>query len=290
MKQQPFVDAHVHFYDMQHPELIYGDWQLGVPHPMLGMKLQRLAERNYLAENYIAETRASNVVKAVHVQAAIGSKDPVKETEWLQAAADRTGYPHGIVAYADLRDSNVEEVLEGHCRYANMRGIRDFSHGDYLIEPDFWRGFELMEKYNLVSSISAQWPDMVKLRDLAGKFPNVQIVIDHTGAPQERTAEYFTKWREGMSTLAEADNIVCKISGLAMTDNDWTVDSIRPYVLHCIEAFGPDRCIFATNWPVDWLWSFYGKVVDAYLEITGEFSDAERTAMFSGNSERLYRI
>ncbi len=290
MKQQPFVDAHVHFYDMQHPELIYGDWQLGVPHPMLGMKLQRLAKRNYLAENYIAETRASNVVKAVHVQAAIGSKDPVKETEWLQAAADRTGYPHGIVAYADLRDSNVEEVLEGHCRYANMRGIRDFSHGDYLIEPDFWRGFELMEKYNLVSSINAQWPDMVKLRDLAGKFPNVQIVIDHTGAPQERTVEYFAKWREGMSNLAEADNIVCKISGLAMTDNDWTVDSIRPYVLHCIEAFGPDRCIFATNWPVDWLWSSYGKVVDAYLEITGEFSDAERTAMFSGNSERLYRI
>lgn len=290
MKQQPFVDAHVHFYDMEHPELIYGDWQLGVPHPMLGMKLQRLAERNYLAENYIAETRASNVVKAVHVQAAIGSKDPVKETEWLQAAADRTGYPHGIVAYADLRDSNVEEVLEGHCRYANMRGIRDFSHGDYLIEPDFWRGFKLMEKYNLVSSINAQWPDMVKLRDLAGKFPNVQIVIDHTGAPQERTVEYFVKWSEGMSTLAEADNIVCKISGLAMTDNDWTVDSIRPYVLHCIEAFGPDRCIFATNWPVDWLWSSYGKVVDAYLEITGEFSDAERTAMFSGNSERLYRI
>ena len=290
MKQQPFVDAHVHFYDMQHPELIYGDWQLGVPHPMLGMKLQRLAKRNYLAENYIAETRASNVVKAVHVQAAIGSKDPVKETEWLQAAADRTGYPHGIVAYADLRDSNVEEVLEGHCRYANMRGIRDFSHGDYLIEPDFWRGFKLTEKYNLVSSINAQWPDMVKLRDLAGKFPNVQIVIDHTGAPQERTVEYFAKWREGMSNLAEADNIVCKISGLAMTDNDWTVDSIRPYVLHCIEAFGPDRCIFATNWPVDWLWSSYGKVVDAYLEITGEFSDAERTAMFSGNSERLYRI
>jgi len=83
---------------------------------------------------------------------------------------------------------------------------------------------------------------------------------------------------------------VCKISGLAMTDSDWTADSIRPYVLHCIEAFGPDRCIFATNWPVDWLWSSYDTVVNAYLEITAEFSNAERTAMFSGNSERLYRI
>lgn len=290
MQNPPFVDSHVHFYDMQHPELIYGDWQLGVPHPMLGMKLQKLAERNYLAEDYIAETRAANVTKAVHVQAAIGSKDPVKETEWLQAAADRTGYPHGIVAYADLRDAKVEEVLEGHCRYQNMRGIRDFSYGDYLVEPDFWRGFALMEQYNLVSSISAQWPDMVKMRDLAGRFPNVQIVIDHTGAPQERTDEYFANWQRGVATLAEAENIVCKISGLAMTDNDWTADSIRPYVLHCIETFGPDRCIFATNWPVDWLWSSYDKVVDAYREITADFSDAERTAMFAGNSERLYRI
>jgi predicted TIM-barrel fold metal-dependent hydrolase len=286
----PFVDAHVHFYYMQHPELIYGDWQLGVPHPMLGMKLQKLAERNYFAEDYIAETRAAGVTKAIHVQAAIGSKDPVKETEWLQVAADRTGYPHGIVAYADLRDGNIEGVLERHCSYPNMRGIRDFSYGDYLVEPDFWRGFALMERYNLVSSISAQWPDMVKLRDLAGRFPNVRIVIDHTGAPQERTPEYFSNWQRGMTTLAEAGNIVCKISGLAMTDNDWTVDSIRPYVLHCIETFGPDRCIFATNWPVDWLWSTYDKVVDAYREITADFSDAERTAMFAGNAERLYRI
>ena len=290
MQDQSFVDAHVHFYDMQHPELIYGHWQLGVPHPTMGMRLQRLAERNYLAEDYIAETRVANVTKAVHVQAAIGSKDPVKETEWLQAAADRTGYPHGIVAYADLRDSKVEEVLEGHLRNPNMRGIRDFSYGDYLVEPDFWRGFALMDRYNLVSSISAQWPDMMKLRDLAGKFPNVQVVIDHTGAPQERTDEYFSNWRRGMATLAEAENIVCKISGLAMTDNDWTVDSIRPYVLHCIETFGPDRCIFATNWPVDWIWSTYDKVVDAYREITAGFSDAERIAMFAGNSERLYRI
>ena len=290
MQKLPFVDAHVHFYDMQHPELIYGDWQLGVPHPTLGMQIQKLAERNYVAEDYIAETRAANVTKAVHVQAAIGSKDPVKETEWLQAAADRTGYPHGIVAYADLRDVKVEKVLEDHCQYPNMRGIRDFSYGDYLVESDFWRGFALMEKYNLVSSISAQWPDMVKLRDLAGKFSNVQIVIDHTGMPQERTDEYFSNWRGGMATLAESENIVCKISGLAMTDNNWTLDSIRPYVLHSIETFGPDRCIFATNWPVDWLWSTYNSVVEAYLEITEDFSDAERIAMFSGNSERLYRI
>ncbi|MDA1347946.1 MAG: amidohydrolase family protein, partial [Chloroflexi bacterium] len=215
---------------------------------------------------------------------------PVKETEWLQAAADRTGYPHAIVAYADLRDPRVEEVLDRHCQYPNMRGIRDFSYGDYLVEPDFHRGFALMAKYGLVASFSVQWPDMGKLRDLAARFPDVPIVIDHTGAPAERTDEYFESWRRAMATLAEAGNVVCKISGLAMTDNDWTVESIRPYVLHCIDTFGADRCLFATNWPVDSVWSSYDAVIDAYREITSGFSADERAAMFSGNSERLYKI
>ena len=91
MTKRDFVDAHVHFYDMQHPELVYDHWKPGEPHPTLGWQIQKLAERNYVAEDYIAETRNANVVKAVHVQAAIGSKDPVKETEWLQEAAGRTG-------------------------------------------------------------------------------------------------------------------------------------------------------------------------------------------------------
>ena len=87
MDKLDFVDTHVHFYDLQHPELVYEHWQPGVPHPVMGWKLQKLAERNYIAEDYIAETRNANVTKAVHVQAAIGSPDPVTETEWLQAAA-----------------------------------------------------------------------------------------------------------------------------------------------------------------------------------------------------------
>lgn len=290
MPKLDFVDAHIHLYDMKHPELFYGHWQPGVPHPFLGEQIQRLAERSYFAEDYIAETRNANVTKAVHVQAAIGTKDPVKETEWLQEAADRTGFPHGIVAHADLRDSDVERVLERHCRYPNMRGIRDFSYGDYLVEPDFHRGFALLEKYNLRSSMNAQWQDMEKLRDLAGKFPNITIVVDHAGFPEERSTEYFEKWRRGMAVAAEADNIRCKISGLGEADNNWTVDSIRPYVLNCIETFGVERCFFASNWPVDWLFSSYDTVVDAYTEITAGFTRDEQVALFSTNAEVLYNI
>ena len=90
MDKLEFVDTHVHFWDMQHPDLFYGHFQPDFDHPMLGTKLRRLGESNYQADDYIAETRSAGVTKAVHLQAAVGSKDPVKDTEWLEAAAGRT--------------------------------------------------------------------------------------------------------------------------------------------------------------------------------------------------------
>ena len=83
--------------------------------------------------------------------------------------------------------------------------------------------------------------------------------------------------------------IICKISGVGIGDNNWTVDSIRPYVLHCIETLGTDHCLFGTNWPVDSLWSTYDAVVDAYHEIISEFSHDEQVAMMSRNAEQLYK-
>ena len=148
MARLDFVDTHVHFYDMQHPELFYAHWQPDVDHPTLGAQTRKLGERNFVAEDFISLTRNAGVTKAVHVQAAIGSPDPVTETEWLQEAADRTGFPHAIVAYADLRDPAVEGTLERHGASPNMRGIRDFSYGDYLVEPDFHRGFAQGQEFN----------------------------------------------------------------------------------------------------------------------------------------------
>ena len=106
----------------------------------------------------------------------------------------------------------------------------------------------------------------------------------------ERTDEYFEKWKSGVAVAATCDNIRWKISGLNMGDNNWTVDSIRPYVLTSIETIGVDRCFFATNWPVDWLWSTYDELIDAYTEIISGFSRDEQTALFSKTAEKLYRI
>ena len=290
MSQLEFIDTHVHFWDFQHPDLHYAALQPDATHPDIGEQWDKLKTDNSLLEDYIAETRRANVTKVIHMEAATGTKDPVKETEWLQQAADRTGFPLAIVAHSNLKMPDVEEELVRHREFPAVRGIRDFSEGDYLVDPDFHRGYALLERLDLVASFNVDWEEMLKMRDLAFKFPNIMAVLDHCGFPKERTDDYFKNWQKGMTTLAEAENVVCKISGLGMCDWRWTIDSIKPWVLYCIEAFGPERCIFATNWPVDRLFSTYDVLIDAYTEIIADFSNDEKRAMFSGNAERLYRF
>lgn len=289
MKKIELVDAHFHLWDLQHPELVYPHLQPGFVHPLVP-DLEKLVGNNYLVEDYISESQEANVTKSVHVQAAFGSKDPVKETEWLQMTADRTGFPHAIVAYSDLKSPRVSEELERHCQYGNVRGVRDFSDGDYLIDPDFQRGFATQETFNLVSNLDVKWRDMHKLKNLAIKFPRIPILLDHCGFPEKRNKAYFENWKRSIKNLSEAENVMCKISGLTMCDVNWTVESIRPWALHCIEVFGPERCLFASNWPVDKLRSTLPVLIDAYREIISGFSHDEQVAMFSGNAKKLYRI
>ena len=101
---------------------------------------------------------------------------------------------------------------------------------------------------------------------------------------------HLAHWQQELTSLAEAPNVVVKVSALGMGDPRWTLESMRPLVLGCIEAFGVERTIFGTNWPVDRLFSSYPDVVDAYATIIDGFTPSEQTAMFSGNAERYFRI
>ena len=289
MAHLPFVDTHVHFWDLKDPTLTYAWLERDWVHPILG-DIDGLKVLKYMAPQFIAETRFQNVTKAIHVQAAIGIEDPVEETRWLQAQADETGFPHGIVAHCDLASPDAEAVIERHLEFANMRGIRDFGQGDYLVDEAWRKGYGLLARHGLVFCIDIIWENMAKARELADTYADVVLCIDHAGFPRARDDEYFANWRTGMETLAGASNVVCKISGLGMCDNRWTEATIRPWVLACIEAFGIDRSFFGTNWPVDRLYSSYGDVVEAYAEIVADFTPAEQEALFSANAERVFRI
>jgi predicted TIM-barrel fold metal-dependent hydrolase len=131
---------------------------------------------------------------------------------------------------------------------------------------------------------------MAIARTIAECHPSLPIVLGHAGFPLERTDTYFGAWKGGIEELAKAANVRCKISGLGMADHDWTVDSWRPWVETCLEAFGPHRCMFASNWPVDRSYASYDAVVAAFEEITAGLSSDERNAFFSANAIDFYRI
>lgn len=286
----PFTDTHVHFHDLSEPALRYAWLEPDAPvDPVTGPDAA-IRARRYWADDFLAETRFHHVTKVVHVQAAIGTPDPVEETRWLQAFADRLGAPQGIVAYVDLTGDDVDRQLDRHAAFPNLRGVRDLRYDGYLADDRWRRGYARLARHGLVCCDDPDVEQMPLARDLARSVPGVTLCIDHAGFPRRRDADHFARWRAGMQALASAGNTVVKISGLGMADHRWTVESLRPWVLECIDLFGTDRAFFGTNWPLDRLYSSYGDVVDAYAAIVAGFSLDERRALFAGNADRVFRL
>jgi predicted TIM-barrel fold metal-dependent hydrolase len=108
--------------------------------------------------------------------------------------------------------------------------------------------------------------------------------------PVDRDVAGLQAWRTGMEALAQRPNVAVKISGLAMLDWQWTTDSLRPFVQQTLEIFGPERCLFASNFPVDRLFGAFARQYSAYESLTATLSVAERVQVFATNAERIYRI
>lgn len=258
--------------------------------------------RNYLLDQYLADVRNQNVVASVHVEASHKPDDPAVETRWLQSLADSRGYPHAIVAYADLGSPDVGDVLERHCQSPNMRGIRmptmspaqlRNARGDVrskMSEPAWREGFRLLGKMGLSYDLQAPAPLMSEAAEVAALFPDTLILLTHAGLPLDRTEEGMDAWRRGMKKLAACPNVVVKITGLPMTDWNWSVDSLRPVVLETIDIFGVERSMFGSNFPIDGLHSSFDALFDAYRAIVSGFADHETSALFHDNAARHYRI
>ena len=289
MAHLPFIDTHVHFYDLENPKLRYDLLQPGAQHEIIE-DIRAIKAQRYWADDWLAETRFSNVAKSIHVQCAGGIPDPVEETRWIQAFSDRLGHPHGIVAEVHLAELDAESVIERHLEFPNVRGVREYRDDDYLLDPAWQRGFSYLDKHGLVSCVHAKPETYANVKVLAAKHPNMTVCLDHAGFPRGRDPEYFGLWKREIVNLAEAPNVIVKVSGLDICDPRWTIDSVRPWVSTCIEAFGPERTIFASNWPFGRLFASYPDVVDTWAALISEYSDGEQAAMFSGNAERYFRL
>jgi predicted TIM-barrel fold metal-dependent hydrolase len=294
------VDPHVHLWN---PQTHYYPWIAKPGHTFMG-DYGAITGKHEVSE-FLADAGEIEVLKAVHVEAAHDPADPLAETIWLQSLADEPasrGIPHGIVAAANLADPHVERLLAAHAGYPNVRGIRqilnvhpdpfyDYVGRHFMREPEWRQGFKLLEKYGLSFDLQIYPAQMPEAAAIAHENPDTPLILNHAGMFVDRSSiAGWRAWRDGMRMLAACPNVSVKISGLDMLDHHWTVESLRPYVLETVDTFGAERCMFASNFPVDRLYSTYAAIWKAFAEIVSGASETEKSALFRENAQRIYRI
>jgi L-fuconolactonase len=254
---------------------------------------------------------------------------PVGETAFVTGEAERSGrrVMGGIVAHADLRDAgNLDVVLDAHETAGNgrLRGIRHAGshalHPEVLMipgrapaglyaDPEFRSGVSWLGERGLTYDT---WHYHYQNRDfleLARAVPATTMVLDHFGTPlgvgpyESQREHIFEQWKTDIADIARCENVVAKIGGLAMPDNgfcwhtaecpptsDEFIEAQGRYYLHTIEQFGPARCMFESNFPVDRLSLSYRTVWNAFKKLVADFSADERDAMLRGTAARVYRL
>ena len=292
------IDAHHHVWDLAanyHPWLSdrtvqfrYGDYTA--------------IRRDYLPAYYLEDTAGFDVIGSVYVEAEWDPRDPLGEVEWVAEQREVYRLPSVMVAQAWLDREDAEDVLAAHGATPFVRGIRHKPRGRDLGEaidaalpgsmgdPAWRRGYTMLAANGLSFDLQTPWWNLAEARRLADDFPDTLIVLNHTGLPADRSAEGLGGWREAMSLFAGAENTALKISGIGLPGRAWSVADNRRVVLDAIDIFGPGRCMFASNFPVDSLVGSFATICNGFLEITADFDASERTAMFAGNARRLYRI
>tara|TARA_Y100000994_G_scaffold170250_1_gene140259 strand:- start:100 stop:1008 length:909 start_codon:yes stop_codon:yes gene_type:complete len=302
MKNIPIVDAHHHLWDLNNEHTKYSWLMVTEGEAFFGD--YAAIRKSYLLEDYIKDAQNQNLIKSVHVQAEHDDDKPVNETAWLQSLADNhsSKLPNAIVAFADFSKDNIVEILDGHQEYKNTRGIRQilsfnkeepkYSHAseDFMKNTTWVENFKNIRNRNLSFDIQIYKHQMKDAADLANKYDDVLFILNHTGEPCYQTEEYIQSWEENMKKLAKCENVAAKISGLGMFDPQWTIDSTRIFVEKTIQIFGIDRCMFASNFPVDKIFNTFDNYWESFKEITKNYSENDKKLLFSSNAEKFYRI
>lgn len=293
------VDAHHHFWDLGRN---YLPWLCDEPPIPFRYGDYRALRRNYLPADYARDSGAFRIVGSVYVETEWNPADPVGETRWIDEIARVAGLPTVVVAHARLDRPDVAEVLAGHARFPRVRGIRhkpaavadpisvEPGRPGSMGDPDWRRGFALLQEQGFSFDLQTPWWHLGEAAELAAAFPKVQIVLNHTGLPADRSPSGIAGWRRAMRRLAQAPNVAVKISGLGLPGRPWTLADNGPIILETIEIFGVDRCMFASNYPVDGLVASFATIFEGFLEATAEFSQADRDKLFARNAKRIYRL
>jgi predicted TIM-barrel fold metal-dependent hydrolase len=256
--------------------------------------------RVYLVDDLRADAAGLPLVASVHVEAAHDRRDQVRETRWLQTQTDATGFPTAIVPAAVLEAADVADALDRHLEHDAVRGIRQMldrnpetgaSEETTLMTDDRWRsGLTRLAPLGLSFDLQVLPSQLPEAARLAADFDETVFVLNHGGYHVAASPEQDRLWRRGIGLLAEQPNVVVKASGYDAVDPTWSVPGYADYVNTLFDAFGVDRVLFGSNFPVDGLTTTYRVLVSATLDATSELTADEQDRFFFRNAMRIYRL
>ncbi|MEV8377722.1 amidohydrolase family protein [Kribbella sp. NPDC056861] len=276
------VDAHHHIWDLTVREQTW----------MVGPELDPV-RRNYSIDDLAPLAAAAEVTATVLVQT-VGV--PAETPEFLEVAASND-LVAGVVGWTDLTASDVAESLAALQERPDgswLKGIRHQVHDEadprWLCRDDVRAGLAAIADAGLVYDLLTKTPHLQAALETVQALPQLTFVVDHISKPV--VGGDLEPWATGLRALAAQPNVSCKLSGLVTEASwtDWKVSDLQPYVDVVLDAFGPDRVMFGSDWPVCLLAASYAEVVQAAEELTAGLTSAEQDAVFGDTARRVYRL
>lgn len=280
----PIIDAHVHLWD---PARFRMPWLEEVP----------AIKRPYELDDYLVQTAGLPIEGIIYVEVDVPPEDALREAQWIVDCAQRDARIRGVVAAAPIeKHERLRTYLETLVALdSRIKGVRRNLQGEtaagFCLQPAFVEGIQMLSEYDLsfdLCLIHTQMPDVIQLVRLC---PETRFILDHLGKPGIR-GHMLDPWREHIRELASCPNVMCKLSGM-VTEADhqqWVVEDLAPYVAHILDAFGEDRVLFGSDWPVMLLATTYPRWVQVLDDLTAYLTPAAKRKLWSENARRCYRL
>jgi len=273
------IDSHHHFWKYNAAE-----------YPWIGDDMAAL-RRDFLPDDLRQEIAHADLDGVVTVQA----RQTVAETEWLLSLAEKNAFIKGVVGWVPLADSGVAKVIEKFAANPRLKAVRHVVQGEpddhFILGADFNRGVSVLKDFRIAYDILILERHLPPSIEFVDRHPKQVFVLDHIAKPRIKD-NVIEPWKKNIRELARRENVYCKVSGM-VTEADfktWTEAQLRPYFEAVLEAFGPKRLMFGTDWPVCLAATGYARWVEVVHRFAAGLSEDERAWLFGKTAVQAYRL